>query len=126
MKNASITKKEHKLLALWAADCAQHVLKYFEKKYPKDKRPRLAIKAARDWAKGKIKCGDARKAAIASHAAARRCPHFSASQFASRAAGHAAAVCHVAGHARGAEWYAEKTKKAAKETSKATKKSATN
>jgi hypothetical protein len=126
MKNASITKKEHKLLALWAADCAQHVLKYFEKKYPKDKRPRLAIKAARDWAKGKIKCGDARKAAIAAHAAARKAEHFTAAQFASRAAGHAAAVAHVAGHAKGAEWYAEKTKKAAKETSKATKKSTTN
>jgi hypothetical protein len=90
------------------------VLKYFEKKYPGDKRPRKAILAARNWAHGKIKCGEARKAALAAHAAARRCPYFSASQFAARSAGHAAATAHVARHANGAEWYAEKARIAAK------------
>jgi len=96
-----------KLLALWAADCAQHVLKYFEKEH-KDNRPRNAIKAAGDWAKGKIRCEEARKAALAAHAAARRAGHFTASQFAARAAGHAAATAHVAQHAFGAAYYALK------------------
>ena len=32
-----------------AIECAKHVLKIFEKKYPKDKRPRKAIEAASAW-----------------------------------------------------------------------------
>ena len=35
----------------YAADCATHVLPIFEKKYPKDDRPRKAIQAARKWAR---------------------------------------------------------------------------
>ena len=96
-----------KQLALWAADCAQHVLKYFEREY-KDDRPRKAIKAARNWTKGKIKCREARKAALAAHAAARRAGHFTAAQFAARATGHAAATAHVARHAFGTAYYALK------------------
>ena len=38
-------------LRLFAADCAEHVLKHFENKYPDDKRPREAIKAARRYAR---------------------------------------------------------------------------
>jgi len=103
------SKQYQKLLGFWAADCAEHVLKYFEKRYPKDKRPRKAILAARLWAKGKIKCGEARKAALAAHAAARRAGYFTAAQFAARAAGHAAATAHVARHAFGAVYYGIKT-----------------
>ena len=39
---------------LFAADCAGRVLSIFEKMYPKDKRPRKAIQAARNYANGKI------------------------------------------------------------------------
>ena len=31
------SKEDQKLLALWAADCAEHVLPYFEKDFPKNK-----------------------------------------------------------------------------------------
>ena len=41
-------------LRLFAADCAEHVLHIFEREYPNDKRPRLAIQAARDFVNGKI------------------------------------------------------------------------
>jgi len=44
-------------LALWAADCAERVLPYFEEKYPRDDRPRKAIEAARAWARGEIRVG---------------------------------------------------------------------
>jgi len=44
--------KKEKLLFI--ADCAEHVLHIYEKKYPKDKRPRKAIKATRLFANGKI------------------------------------------------------------------------
>jgi hypothetical protein len=98
-------KKNQKLLALWAADCAEHVLPYFEKKHPRDERPRKAIEAARDWAHGEIRAGQARKAALAAHAAARATEDPSARATA-RAAGHAAATAHVASHSRGAAIYA--------------------
>ena len=41
-------------LRLFAADCAAHVLGFYEQRYPTDGRPRKAIKAARDYANGKI------------------------------------------------------------------------
>jgi len=88
-------EQDHRLLAVWAADCAEHVLPYFEEKNPKDDRPRKAIEAARAWTRGEIRVGQARTAPLAAHAAA-------------RAAGHAAATAHVAGHARGAASYAVK------------------
>ena len=41
-------------MRLFAADCAEHVLHLFEKKYPKDDRPRKAIEAVRKFAQGEI------------------------------------------------------------------------
>ena len=37
---------------LFAADCAEHVLHFYEEKYPDEKRPRRAIEMARRFAKG--------------------------------------------------------------------------
>jgi len=90
-----LNEQDHKLLALWAADCAEHVLPFFEEQYPEDDRPRKAIAAARAWARGEIKCGQARAAAVAAHAAARE-----ADEGAARAAGHAAGTAHMAAYAR--------------------------
>jgi hypothetical protein len=100
-------EQDHRLLAVWAADCAEHVLPYFEEKYPKDDRPRKAIEAARAWTRGEIRVSQARTAALAAHAAARDADD-DAARAAARAAGHAAATAHVAGHARGAALYAVK------------------
>lgn len=102
-----LAEHDHRLLALWAADCAGHVLPYFEEKHPQDRRPRNAIEAARAWARGEIRCGEARAAALATHAAARDAGEPSA-RAAARAAGHAAATAHVATHARGVASYAVK------------------
>ena len=43
-----------KEIRLFAADCAELVLPIYEKEYPADNRPRLAIQAARDYANGLI------------------------------------------------------------------------
>ena len=43
-----------KEIRLFAADCAEMMLPIYEKQYPNDKRPRLAIQAARDYANGLI------------------------------------------------------------------------
>ena len=101
-------EQEHRLLAIWASDCAEHILPNFEKMYPEDDRPRKAIEAARAWERGDLPMVDARKAAFASHAAARMANN-AAAQAAARAAGHAAATAHVADHARHAATYALKS-----------------
>lgn len=98
---------DHRSLAIWAADCAERVLPYFEEEYPTDDRPRKAIEAARAWTRGEIRVGPARAAAVAAHAAARDADE-GAARFAARAAGHAVATAHMAGHARHAAAYALK------------------
>lgn len=98
-------KCDHKMLAIWAADCAEHVLSYFEERYPQDNRPRKAIEAGRACLLGELKMTDARKAAFAAHAAARKADDDSAKAVA-RACGQAAGTAHVAGHAPHAAAYA--------------------
>src|SRR5262245_21087961 len=44
-----ISKTDHQTLAIWAIDCAERVLPYFEEQYPEDKRPRQAIEALQTW-----------------------------------------------------------------------------
>jgi len=91
-------KMDHKILVIWAADCAEHVLPYFNEKHPKDKRPQIAIEAGRAWARGEMSVNDARTAAFEAHAAARDARE-SAARAVARAAGHAAAAAQVANHA---------------------------
>jgi hypothetical protein len=100
-----LSKLDHKTLVIWATDCAEHVLPYFEEKYPKDNRPRKAIEAGCAWIRGEIAMSEARTAAFAAHAAARDA-NPDAARAAARAAGHAAATAHVAGHAVHAATYA--------------------
>lgn len=97
---------QHRLLAGWAADCASHVLRLFEERNS-DERPRAALETARAWANGKGSVGDARKAAVAAHAAARGVANPSATA-AARATGHAVATAHMADHCLGAALYALK------------------
>ena len=54
-------KQDQGLLALWAAECAEHVLPCFEEKHPKDDRPRKAIEATFAWLRGGMRCGAARR-----------------------------------------------------------------
>lgn len=97
----------HRLLASWAADCAEHVLPLFTTKYPEDDRPRRAIETARAWARGEATVSEARAAAFAAHAAARSASD-PAARAVARAAGHAVATAHMADHELGAAAYAIK------------------
>ena len=38
-----VSKTDHKILIIWAADCAERVLLYFEEIYSEDNRPRKAV-----------------------------------------------------------------------------------
>ena len=102
---------DHRLLAVWAAGCAQHVLHLFEEIQPNDDRPRRAIELARAWARGEVTMTEARTAAGFANAAARELA--GAARHAAYAAGQAAAVAHVAAHELGAAAYAIKAVRAA-------------
>ena len=94
----------HRLLATWAADCADHVLGLFAAQRPGDDRPAAALATARRWAVGEVSMTTAREAAFAAHAAARDTS--GAAQHAARAAGHAVATAHMADHELGAAYFA--------------------
>jgi len=102
----------HRLLAIWAADCAEHVLPLYGEQYPQDDRPRRAIEAARAWACGEVTVGEARAAGLEAHAAARDVAD-DAARAAARAAGQAVATAHMADHAPHAAAYAIRAVQAA-------------
>ena len=103
------SKQEQRLLAIWAADCAERVLPFFENAYPKDGSPRKAIEACRTWVStGIFKMADIRKASLDAHAAARKAKKNNAACFAAHAAGQAVATAHVPQHAFGPAYYSLK------------------
>jgi hypothetical protein len=110
-RGGTLQDDDHRLLAMWAADCAEHVLHHFEQARPKDDRPRRAIVLGRAWARGEIRWGEARTAAGHANAAAKDLR--GAARHAAYAAGQAAAVGHVAAHELGAAAYAIKAARAA-------------
>jgi len=103
-RGGTLQDDHHRLLAMWAADCAEHVLRQFEQARPKDDRPRRAIDLGRAWARGEIPWREARTAAGHANASARDLR--GAARHAAYAAGQAAAVGHVAAHELGAAAYA--------------------
>ncbi len=103
------TKHDQRLMATWAADCAERVLPLFEKAYPQDNRPCKAIEACRTWIHtGVFRMADMRGASLAAHAAAREAKENGAACFAARAAGHGVATAHVAEHGLGGAYFALK------------------
>ena len=110
-RGGTLTDADHHLLALWAADCAEHVLPLFEAARAQDPRPREAVGAARAWVRGDIAMMQARAAGGHAMGAARELR--GAPRFAAYAAGQAAVVAHVAAHELGAAAYAIKAVQAA-------------
>jgi hypothetical protein len=101
-----IFKPDQRVLALWAADCAEHVLPYFEEKYPDDDRPRKAIEALHEWIRtGVFSMAVIRKSSLSAHSAAKGIEEEDA-VFAAHSAGQALGTAHVPTHALGASIYA--------------------
>jgi len=101
----TLSLAHRRLVAAWAADCAEHVLWLFEAEAPDDDRPRTLIARSRAFASGDLSAaggirlrfvGGVGKGEVKDPAAAA----------AARAAGQAAAVCHMGAHALGAAAYA--------------------
>jgi hypothetical protein len=109
-RGGTLRDSDHHRLAVWAADCAEHVLHFFERVRPGDDRPRRAIELARAWARGEITMTQARTAAFA-NAAARESS--GAAKLAALAAAQAVAVSHVPAHELGAAAYAIRAARAA-------------
>jgi thymidine phosphorylase len=109
-RGGTLTDSDHRLLALWAASCAEHVLDLFESARPEDPRPRQAIEHARAWARCEVTMTQARTAGGHAMAAARALR--GGARHAAYAAGQAGAVAHVAAHELGAAAYAIKAARA--------------
>lgn len=110
-RGGTLQDSDHHLLAIWAADCAQHVLHLFESVQTDDPRPRQAIEAVRAWARGELNMMETRAAGGHAMAAARRLN--GAARHAAFSAGQAAVTAHVAAHELGAAAYAIKAARAA-------------
>jgi len=110
-RGGTLTDSDHRLLALWAADCAEHVLHLFESTQPSDPRPRQAIEQIRAWTRGEVRMSESRAAGGHAMAAARG--QRGAPRFAAFAAGQAGVVAHVAAHELGAAAYAIRAARAA-------------
>ena len=110
-RGGSLSDDDHHLLALWAADCAEHVLHQFEDVRPGDDRPRRAIELARAWARGEVTMTEAR---VGRRPCQRRGQGpAGAARHAAFAAGQAGVVAHVAAHELGAAAYAVRAARAA-------------
>ena len=102
-----VSKIDHKTLAVWAIDCVERVMPYFEEKYPQDHRPRQALEALQTWIHtGVFKMAVIRKASLTAHAAAREVGEDTTARSVARAAGQAVATAHVPIHSLGAANYA--------------------
>ena len=110
-RGGTLTDCDHRLLAWWAAACAEHVLHFFESVKPSDHRPRRAIEQVRAWTRGEITMSESRAAGGHAMGAARELA--GAPRHAAYAAGQAGAVAHVAAHELGAAAYAIKAVRAA-------------
>jgi hypothetical protein len=103
----SLSESDRRLVAAWAADCAERVLPLFEAEAPDDDRPRDAIARARAFASGDLDAaGEIRRRFVANRAA--QAVSSPAARAAAWAAGQASGVAHMGAHALGAAAYAAK------------------
>jgi hypothetical protein len=101
----TLAEHERRVVAAWAADCAERVLPLFEREVAGDDRVRDAIARARAFARGDLDAaGEIRRRFVAFRAAGAATT--AAGKAAARAAAHAAAVAHMGAHAMGAAGYA--------------------
>lgn len=101
----ALSEADRRIVASWAADCAERVLGLFEAESPADTRPRDAIARTRAFARGELGAAvEIRRRFVAGRAA--RGVRAPAAVAAARAAAQAAGVAHMGAHALGAAAYA--------------------
>jgi hypothetical protein len=107
-RGGPLKKQQHFQLMKWACDCAEHVLPLLGEKI--DDRLIIALKTVKAWINSDASVGDALKASLGAHAAAREFSNITAITVA-RSVGQAVATAHMADHSLGAAWYALKAVK---------------
>lgn len=103
----ALSEADRRLVAAWAADCAERVLELFEARAPDDGRPRALIARARAFARGELSTAAEIRRRFAGGVGAGEVTDPVAAA-AARAAGQAVGVCHMGAHALGAAAYAAK------------------
>jgi hypothetical protein len=103
----SLSESDRRVVAGWAADCAERVLPLFEREAPDDDRARDGIARARAFGRGELdSAGEIRRRFVAGRAA--HGASSPAGKAAARAAGQASGVAHMGAHALGAAAFAAK------------------
>ncbi len=101
----TLSDAERRLVAAWAADCAERVVGIFDAQAPADDRPRAAIARARAFARGELNtASEIRRRFVGGVPAAELTTRAAAA--AARSAGQAVGTCHMGAHALGAAAYA--------------------
>jgi hypothetical protein len=103
----TLSEADRRLVAAWAADCAERVVGLFEAEAPTDNRPRALIARARAFARGELNTAEEIRRRFVGGVGAGDVKALVAAA-AARAAGQAVAVCHMGAHALGAASYAVK------------------
>lgn len=103
----TLSVTDRRIVAGWAADCAQRVLGLFEAQAPGDRRPRESIARTRAFALDELDVAPEIRRRFLGGGAARNVTDPAAAA-AARAAGQAAAIAHMGAHALGAAAYAAK------------------
>ncbi|GAA2867567.1 putative immunity protein [Microbacterium arabinogalactanolyticum] len=103
----TLSVSDRRELVEWTIACAERMLPLFLAERPDDTRPQEALDAARAFLRGELSIEAVREKAFACHAAAREAQDPSALA-AARVCGQAAAVAHMAGHARQVPRYTAK------------------
>ncbi|NQX13481.1 hypothetical protein HQQ80_17780 [Microbacteriaceae bacterium VKM Ac-2855] len=103
----SLSEGDRRLVAAWAADCAERVLHLFEVEAPEDDRAWDGIARARAFSRGELDAArEIRRRFVAGRAA--QSATSPAGKAAAWSAGQAAGVAHMGAHALGAAAYAAK------------------
>ena len=100
----TLSEADRRIVAAWAADCAERVLGLYEAEAPGDNGPRDGIARARAFARGELAVAEGIRRRFGGRAAAREVSRSAAA--AAKAAGQAASVAHMGAHALGAAAYA--------------------
>lgn len=103
----TLSETDRRLVAAWAADCAERVLGLFEAEVQVDDRPQALIARTRAFARGELPTSEGIRRRFAGGVGAGEVKTPAAAA-AARAAGQAVAVCHMGAHALGAAAYAVK------------------
>ena len=107
-RGGPLTKDHHRKLMRWARECSAHVLPLISGNI--DSRLVYALQVAKDWESGLVPTGEAMKASLGAHAAAREASN-PVSIAVARSIGQGVATAHMADHSVGAALYAMKAVK---------------